>query len=71
VLSPDPALKFAVCLDGPTPALVTPSASLRVTEIADPSGEDHDHMLEWCGGAFDPHAFSPESVNRIFVSIKV
>lgn len=24
--------------------------------IADPTHEDHDHMLGWCGGAFDPHA---------------
>jgi hypothetical protein len=22
--------------------------------IADPTHEEHDHMLTWCGGAFDP-----------------
>lgn len=30
--------------------------------IADPAHEDHEEMLEWLGGRFDPEAFSPERV---------
>ena len=31
--------------------------------IADPDHEEHDHLLEWCGGGFDPEAFSVRAVN--------
>jgi hypothetical protein len=31
--------------------------------IADPDHEEHEHLLEWCGGGFDPEAFSVKAVN--------
>lgn len=31
--------------------------------IRDPQHEEHDSMLEWAGGAFDPEAFDLEKVN--------
>ncbi len=31
--------------------------------IADPEHEEHDEMLEWIGGEFDPAAFNMEAVN--------
>jgi hypothetical protein len=31
--------------------------------IADPGQEDHDRMLEWVGGEFDPERFDPEEVS--------
>jgi hypothetical protein len=31
--------------------------------IADPTHEEHQHMLTWCGGAFDPN--SPD-IEHIF-----
>jgi len=32
--------------------------------IADPSHEEHESMLVWIGGAFDPQGFDINSVNR-------
>ncbi len=34
--------------------------------IKDPAHPEHDDMLEWCGGAFDPAAFDFEEVNKYF-----
>ena len=31
--------------------------------IQDPTHPDHDEMLEWAGGSFDPEAFSVEAAN--------
>ena len=31
--------------------------------IADPAHEEHDSMLEWCGGGFDPATFEPRTVH--------
>ena len=30
--------------------------------IADPTHEEHDHMLTWCGGAFDPETPDVERI---------
>jgi hypothetical protein len=32
--------------------------------IRDPGHPDHEDMLEWVGGQFDPEAFDMEEVNR-------
>ncbi|MEK6677046.1 MAG: plasmid pRiA4b ORF-3 family protein [Planctomycetota bacterium] len=32
--------------------------------IRDPKHEEHDSMLEWIGGAFDPEAFDVEKLNK-------
>ncbi|MBI3979819.1 MAG: plasmid pRiA4b ORF-3 family protein [Chloroflexi bacterium] len=32
--------------------------------IRDPEHPDHDEMLEWVGGAFDPEAYDLARVNR-------
>jgi len=32
--------------------------------LSDPSHEEHDAMLEWVGGKFDPNAFSVAAVDR-------
>jgi hypothetical protein len=34
--------------------------------IEDPAHPEHDDMLEWAGGAFDPAAFDLEEVNTYF-----
>lgn len=31
--------------------------------IADPSHEEHESYMEWCGGSFDPNAFDVDVVN--------
>ena len=32
--------------------------------ISDPKHEDHDEMVEWVGGEFDPEKFSVDEVNK-------
>jgi len=32
--------------------------------LADPDHEEHEFLLEWVGGGFDPEAFDLEAVNR-------
>ncbi|MFD7297922.1 plasmid pRiA4b ORF-3 family protein [Streptomyces sp. NPDC059897] len=35
-----------------------------VEAITDPGHEEHDDLLEWVGGAFDPTQFNAEDINR-------
>ncbi len=32
--------------------------------ISDPNHADHDEMVEWVGGEFDPEKFSVDEVNK-------
>jgi len=61
-------LKVGVCLDGANACPPEDCGGaygyeelLRV--LADPSDDDHEHMLEWAGGPFDPSAFDLALVN--------
>lgn len=38
--------------------------------VKDPDHEDHEAMLEWCGGDFDPEFFDPAEINTILKKIK-
>lgn len=47
---------------GAVPVLPRTAAGLGATKgsleaITDPAHEEHDSMLEWVGGSFDPEAF--------------
>ena len=35
-----------------------------VQAITDPKHEEHDSLLSWAGGSFDPEAFSPEAATQ-------
>ncbi len=35
-----------------------------VGQITNSNDPDHDSMLEWVGGFFDPTAFDPNHINR-------
>lgn len=37
-----------------------------IEAISKPAHEDHEELLEWCGGHFDPKAFDKEWMNEIF-----
>ena len=41
-----------------------------VAAIQDPDHPDHEDMLEWIGGDFDPEEFDPKEVNQQFGSMK-
>jgi hypothetical protein len=32
--------------------------------LADPAHEDHDDLLSWVGGSFDPEAFDIAAINQ-------
>jgi hypothetical protein len=38
--------------------------------IADPSHEEHAHLLAWVGGSFDPTRFDVTAVNLLLDSIQ-
>jgi hypothetical protein len=38
--------------------------------IKDPKDEEHQSMMEWLGGSFDPEAFNEKEINEEFKTIK-
>lgn len=38
--------------------------------IGNPDHPEHDEMLEWIGGGFDPGEFDPEEINALLAHIK-
>ncbi len=38
--------------------------------IQNPNHPEHDHMLEWVGGSFDPEAFDLDEINRQLKKIR-
>ncbi len=38
--------------------------------VSDPKHPDHEDMLNWAGGDFDPERFDKEEVNRLLIKIK-
>jgi hypothetical protein len=75
-LPADPALKLPQCLDGanacpPEDVGGPPGYEDFLEAIHDPAHEEHDAMLEWCGGAFDPAAFDPAAVNESLQRFKL
>lgn len=76
ILPSDPAMKSPRCLDGanacPPEDVGGPPGYIEFLEaINDPKNEEHDAMLEWCGGSFDPFAFRLDDVNDTLRQIKL
>jgi hypothetical protein len=76
LLPPQPALKLPLCLAGanacPPEDVGGPPGYVDFLEaISDPRHEEHQAMLEWCGGAFDPKAFDPDALNAELTQIRV
>ncbi len=38
--------------------------------MKDPEHPEHEHMLEWLGGEFDPEKFDLDEINRQLSEIK-
>jgi hypothetical protein len=75
-LPPDSGLKSPQCLAGayacPPEDVGGPPGYLEFLQaINDPAHEEHEAMLEWCGGSFDPTAFRPEDINAALRQIKL
>jgi hypothetical protein len=69
VVRVEPRQKCPLCLEG---ARACPPEDVGgvwgyadfVEAIQDPAHEEHEGMLEWVGGSFDPDAFDPERATR-------
>jgi hypothetical protein len=76
ILPPDPAMKSPRCLDGanacPPEDVGGPPGYLEFLEaIHDPAHDEHDAMLQWCGGSFEPTTFRRDDINDRLRQIKL
>jgi hypothetical protein len=76
VLPPDPDLRSPLCLAGrnacpPEDVGGEPGYLDFLEAINDPSHDEHQQMLEWCGGSFDPDAFDLDAVNQQLSQMKL
>jgi hypothetical protein len=68
-LRAEPGKRYPVCVEG---ARACPPEDVGgvwgyqefLEAITDPEHEDHDGLLEWAGGSFDPEAFDPAAATR-------
>ena len=69
ILEPEPNVTYPRCIEG---ARACPPEDVGgiwgyaefLEAISDPNHADHDEMLEWIGGEFDPEKFSVDEVNK-------
>lgn len=71
IVPPEPRVRYPLCLagDGACPPEDVGGAGGYdefLAAIRDPKNEQHDEMLEWIGGAFDPDAFDVRATNEAF-----
>jgi hypothetical protein len=69
ILAPQPGQAYPVCIDGkrqgpPEDCGGIPGFYNLIDAVRDPEHPEHDELLEWVGGDFDPETFSIEEVNR-------
>ena len=69
VLPPEPKVKYPRCVEGkracPPEDCGGPWGYPEfVAAIHNPKHEEHEEMLEWVGGKFDPEKFSAAAVNK-------
>jgi hypothetical protein len=70
------ALKHAVCLDGqracpPEDVGGSPGYEEFLRVLADPHHEEHEHLMRWSGGHFDPEDFSLAATNIALQRLRV
>jgi hypothetical protein len=75
VLPPEPGVHYPFCVDGklqgpPEDCGGVPGHYNLLEAIHDPKHPEHEDLLDWVGGEFDPDAFSVEEVNRRLAPIQ-
>ena len=75
ILSPDPKTRYHRCLDGARACPPEDCGGIYgyadfLEAIRNPEHEEHEEMLEWIGGEFDPEEFDLEAVNQSLKSIR-
>jgi len=74
-LALEPGRAYPACLAGerhapPEDCGGIPGFYNLLEAIRDPEHEEHEELLDWVGGGFDPDAFSVEEVNRRFAPLQ-
>jgi hypothetical protein len=69
VLPPDPGAAYPMCVGGklrcpPEDCGSIPGYYNLLEVIRDPTHEEHEEMMDWLGGEYDPGAFSVDDVNQ-------
>jgi hypothetical protein len=69
VLPPELGVSYPLCVGGrlqcpPEDCGGIPGYYNLLEAIQDPAHEEHENMLDWLGGDYDPSAFSADDVNR-------
>ena len=69
IQAPKTPLKYPVCLAGeracpPEDCGRLPGYAALLETLSDPTHPEHEDMVEWVGGGFDPEAFDLAKVNR-------
>ena len=75
VLPPDPEVQYPVCLKGKRNCPPSDCGGIwgyaELLEVLTESEHpDHEEMLEWVGGSFDPEAFDLDEINQKLGSLK-
>ncbi|WP_342591915.1 plasmid pRiA4b ORF-3 family protein [Jiella sonneratiae] len=65
----DPAVEYPRFIEGqhrvpPEDVGGLPGFELFLDAIADPNHEDHDHLMRWSGGAFDPRTIDLDDIRK-------
>jgi hypothetical protein len=69
VLPPEPGVAYPVCVAGklqgpPEDCGGVPGYYNLLEALRDPDHEEHENLLDWVGGEFNPEAFSVDEVNQ-------
>jgi hypothetical protein len=69
MLPPEAGARYPVCLTGKRACPPEDCGGIWgyanfLDAIGDPQHEEHDELLDWIGGSFDPEAFDLDAVNR-------
>jgi len=75
ILPVEPDRKYPVCIKGKRKCPPEDCGGVGgyydfLEIIKDPDNPEHDEMLEWAGGSFDPEAFDLDEINRLLGQIK-
>jgi Plasmid pRiA4b ORF-3-like protein len=75
IVPPKPGGPSVLCLAGenscpPEDVGGPPGYANFLAALKDPRHPEHDHMLEWAGGSFDPTAFDITAVNEYLASVR-
>jgi hypothetical protein len=75
MLPPDKGIYYPICLTGKRACPPEDCGGVWgyagfLEAILDPDHPDHEEMLEWVGGSFDPEAFDLDAINRALRRIR-